>query len=77
MLWGLTEMRRRVAAAHGPVRISTAELFLMCGDVEATIAVFDGELSDGVKTELEMAHLVAFLAGDGWYVEQTDYKGKI
>lgn len=71
MLWGLPEILRRVAV-EGAVRLSKAELFLMCGDCEGIEAVFNHEAGEALQAELESAGLQVFEAGAEWYVSRTD-----
>lgn len=67
MLWGLRELKHRISTT-GSVQISKAELFLLCDDVDGTIAVLSGDVSDTVREALKAEELVAYFFVSDWYV---------
>lgn len=71
MLWGLPEIYRRVGV-EGTVRLSKAELLLMCGDSEGVAAIFTKEVGEALRAELENAGLQVFEADHEWYVSRSD-----
>ncbi|WP_313168500.1 hypothetical protein [Massilia oculi] len=70
MLWGLPEIRRRVAV-EGSVRLSRAEIFLLCGDCEGMEAVFNEEADEALRSELLSADLQVFEAAGEWYISRA------
>lgn len=71
MIWGLPEILRRVAV-EGSVRVSKAEIFLMCGDCEGMEAVLSDEAGEALRAELESAGLQVFEAAGEWYVSRAE-----
>jgi len=70
MLWGVPEIRRRVAV-EGLVRLSRAEILLLSGDCEGTEAVLSEEVGEALHSELESAGLQVFEAAGEWYISQA------
>lgn len=70
MLWGLPEIHRRVAV-EGTVRLSRAEIFLLCGDCEGMEAVLSDEASEAIRSEMRSAGLQVFEAAGEWYISRA------
>lgn len=66
----LGALKHRIIAT-GAVQISKAELFLLCDDVDGTIAVLSGDVSDAVREALKAEELVAYLFVGEWYVAKN------
>lgn len=72
MLWGLPEIFRRIAV-EGTVRLSKAELFLMCGEREGVAAVLGHGAGKALQAELQRAGLQVFEAGGEWFLSRTEH----
>lgn len=60
MLWGLKELKRREKST-GPVQVSKAELFLLCGEIEGVTTVFTEYVSDNIRDALNVEGLKAYI----------------